>query len=214
MLQQLNLMGMTKICLYGASGHGKVIKDIVISCGRIVEVFIDDNPVSKFLDDTSVLTSEKIELFKANDFVISIGNNKTRKNISKKINCNFIKLIHPSAIISSTVSIDIGTVVMPSVVINSDTYIGQHVIVNTNAVIEHDCKIEDFVHISPNATITGGVSIGEGTHIGGGAIIIPGIKIGKWVTVGAGAVIIKNIPDYATVVGNPGKIIKHKEKNG
>ena len=37
------------------------------------------------------------------------------------------------------------------------------------------------------------------------------IKIGKWVTVGAGAVIIKDIPDYAVVVGNPGRIIKYKE---
>ena len=33
-------------------------------------------------------------------------------------------------------------------------------------------------------------------------------KIGEWCTIGAGAVIIKDIPDGATVVGNPGKIIK------
>ncbi|MFC0184902.1 DapH/DapD/GlmU-related protein [Pseudarcicella hirudinis] len=71
--------------------------------------------------------------------------------------------------------------------------------------------MEDFVHISPNACICGGVSIGEGTHIGAGAIVIQGISIGRWATIGAGAVIVKNVPDYAVVVGNPGKIIKYNK---
>ena len=50
--------------------------------------------------------------------------------------------------------------------------------------------------------------MGEGTHIGAGATIIPNLKIGKWATIGAGAVVIKDVPDYAVVVGNPGRIIK------
>lgn len=33
-------------------------------------------------------------------------------------------------------------------------------------------------------------------------------KIGEWCTIGAGAVIIHDVPDGATVVGNPGRIIK------
>ncbi|CAL43362.1 Putative acetyltransferase [Flavobacterium psychrophilum JIP02/86] len=44
--------------------------------------------------------------------------------------------------------------------------------------------------------------------MGIGASVIQGIKIGKWVTIGAGAVIIKDVPDFAVVVGNPGRIIK------
>ena len=58
----------------------------------------------------------------------------------------------------------------------------------------------------------GNVEIGEGTHIGSGAIVIPNVVIGKWAVIGAGAVIIKDVPDYAVVVGNPGKIIKYNEK--
>jgi len=48
----------------------------------------------------------------------------------------------------------------------------------------------------------------EGPHVGAGAVVIPNIIIGKWVTIGAGAVIIKDIPDFAVVVGNPGRVIK------
>ena len=50
----------------------------------------------------------------------------------------------------------------------------------------------------------------EGSHIGAGAVIIPGIKIGKWCRIGAGAVIIKDVSDFATVVGNPGRVITKK----
>jgi serine acetyltransferase len=36
------------------------------------------------------------------------------------------------------------------------------------------------------------------------------LRIGQNTTVGAGAVIIKDVPDNVVVVGNPGKVIKHK----
>jgi acetyltransferase-like isoleucine patch superfamily enzyme len=42
-------------------------------------------------------------------------------------------------------------------------------------------------------------------------VVIPSIRIGKWCTVGAGTVVIRDIPDYATAVGNPAKIIKMRK---
>ena len=65
------------------------------------------------------------------------------------------------------------------------------------------------MHISLNASLASGVSVGVGTHIGSNAVLIPCVKIGKWVVVAAGEVILRNIPDYAVVVGNPGKKIKY-----
>jgi acetyltransferase EpsM len=95
-------------------------------------------------------------------------------------------------------------------VIQAGAAIGSHCIINTSASIDHDCVLADFVHVSPNATISGNVTVGEGTHIGAGATIIQGVTIGKWCTIGAGAVVIRDVPDNATVVGVPGKIIKIK----
>jgi acetyltransferase EpsM len=92
-------------------------------------------------------------------------------------------------------------------------FIGDHCIINTGVVVDHDCMINDFVHISPNATLCGNVTIGKGSWVGAGAIIIQGIKVGKNAIIGAGSVIIKDIPDNATVVGNPGKIIKLGSNN-
>ncbi len=192
--------------LYGASGHAKVVIDILKRSGKSIHVIIDDNPDIKEILGIDVLQKSNGDLTNE-EFIITVGNNKTRKKITERLNANYGKAIHPDSIIDSTVKIDDGTVIMAGVVINSSSNIDKHCIVNTSASIDHDCVLKDFVHISPNATICGGIQIGEGTHIGAGAIIIPNIKIGKWCTIGAGAVIIKDVPDGVTVVGNPGRVV-------
>lgn len=203
---------MNKICLFGASGHGKVVLETIESKGYKVLAFVDDNPLYDKVLGVSVFDPNKLKDFFSGKFIISIGDNTIRKKISKQFKLEYTKAVHHKSVVSKSVEIKEGTVVMAGAVINAATKIGEHCIINSNAVVEHDCAISDFVHISPNATITGNVSIGEGTHVGAGAIIIPNLKIGKWVTIGAGAVVLKDIPDYAVAVGNPAKIIKYKEK--
>ena len=196
--------------IYGASGHGKVIIDIVNSMnGQAIDFIIDDDPSIINIKGLNVLHSLTDEMT-GKELIVAVGNNRIRKKIVEKVSNPFIKaIIHPSAIISEDIKVGKGTVVMPNATINSSSIIGDHCIINTAATIEHDANFSDFVHISPGATITGNVNIGEGTQIGAGATVIPGVSIGKWVTVGAGAVIINDIPDYAVVVGSPGRIIKY-----
>lgn len=195
--------------LYGASGHGKVIAEIAEQNNTVIHAFIDQDVSKTNLLEYKVLHEIPDEEI---DTLISIGNNFTRKVIAESNpTLNFVKLLHPKSIISKRCTINLGTVVMGGVTINPETKIGKHCIINTNSSIDHDCIIEDFVHISPNAALAGDVRIGEGTHIGIGANIIQGVKIGKWCTIGAGAVIIRDIPDGATVVGNPGRILKIKD---
>ena len=199
-----------RIFLYGASGHAKVICEILESQHRIPNGLIDDNPLVTSLLDYSVYNTMQQAAVAANDhFIISIGNNCIRKTVEAKLNgVQFASAIHSSAVISPRADVGEGTVVMSNVSVNVHSKIGRHVILNTNCSIDHECLIEDFVHISPNAALAGNVKVGEGTQIGIGACVMHNIQIGKWVTVGAGAVIIRDIPDYAVVVGNPGRIIK------
>ncbi len=198
--------------LYGASGHAKVITDILKKNGINVKGFFDDNPEIKELKGIKCYGKFNPEISGENPIIISVGNNIIRKKIAEKLGNGVEYGIakDKSSVISSDVKIGEGTVIMPGAVINTDTETGKHVIINTSASIDHECKIGNFVHISPNATLCGNVTIGELTHIGAGATVIPNIKIGKNVTVGAGSVIINDIPDNCTVVGNPGKIIKRK----
>ncbi|MFD2891035.1 acetyltransferase [Flavobacterium chuncheonense] len=195
--------------LFGASGHGKVIADAILSNKNVaISAFIDDNPNTKTILEIPVLHSASIQLTSNDDCVLCIGNNKIRKNVAEKLKTNFTEVFHPKAVISNFSTIGKGTVVMAGAVVNPEVVIGKHCIINTNAVVEHDCFIEDYVHISPNAALAGNVVVGEGSHIGIGASVIQGIRIGKWATIGAGAVVINNVPNGAMVVGNPGRIIK------
>lgn len=194
--------------LYGASGHGKVIIEILEKSGEKIDGIFDDNPnVTHLLDYLVESFPGSFDLLKDN-LILSIGNNSIRKKISLQLKVNYGIAVHPFTSISTRSHLGQGTVVMAGVVINSDATIGDHCIINTNASIDHDCRLGNFVHVSPNAALCGNVEVGEGTHIGAGAVIIPGITIGKWCHIGAGTVVIRNIPDHSTAVGNPSKIIK------
>lgn len=197
---------MATINLFGASGHAKVIRDIINSQGNELGKLYDDAPHSKELAGRHVFRADEVEV--EGPMIISIGSNRIRKMISERYAVDYAKAIHSSAIISNTARIGEGTVVMQGSIIQADVGIGRHCIINTGATIDHECKLADFVHVSPNATLCGMVTIGEGSWIGSGAVIIQGINIGKWCTIGAASVVISDVPDGCTVVGNPGKIIK------
>lgn len=195
--------------LYGASGHAKVIIDILRANNIEVTALIDDDPTLKELCGLPILHDAK----NLGPIIISIGNCQTRKKIVDAI-CSmsdekpvFPTAIHPSAIISPSATIGEGTVIMHGAILQADVKIGKHCIINTKASVDHECIIEDYVHIAPGCTLSGDVRIGEGTWIGVGSTIIQGIKIGKNCLIGAGSVVTEDIPDGCKAYGVPCRIV-------
>jgi len=196
---------MNEVSIIGASGHAKVIIDLVEDLGFSIKTVFDQNILIEKLLKYSV--SHDFNSIPENS-IIAIGNNNIRKKLAKEIGLLMPALVHPSSFISKYSKIGNGSVVMSGVSVNVDVSIGEHCIINTNSSIDHDCKIDDYVHISPNASLAGNVEVGECSHIGIGACIIQGIKIGKNCIIGAGSVIIKDVMDGTVIVGNPGKELK------
>jgi sugar O-acyltransferase (sialic acid O-acetyltransferase NeuD family) len=200
--------------LYGAGGHSKVITDILNSLGIDVIGMFDDNPPDARFKGMEIKNGIRLlgEGFPKLDapLIISVGNNARRAELAALIDATYGTAIHGSAIISAKATIGRGTVVLHGAIVQAGAEIGAHVLINTAASIDHDNVIGDYAHVSPHATLCGHVTVGEGTHIGAGATVIPSIRIGKWCSIGAGAVVIRDIPDYATAVGNPAKVIKIK----
>lgn len=210
-----------KTVIIAASGHGKVVLDILQQNENIeIAGFIDDdsNLHGKSVNGVPVIGDFSIISNIIDNIdcgIVAIGDNHIRAELFKKlqdIGLQTITVIHPSAIIAKTAIIGNGSVVAANAVINPSAEIGENCIINTGATIDHDNFIADHVHISPGAHLAGNVSVGAYSPVGIGASIINGIAIGKNATVGAGAVVTKNVPDNAVVAGIPAKIIKYNEK--
>ncbi len=114
--------------------------------------------------------------------------------------------------------------------------LGQNVNVGNNVSIGNYCKIqnnvsiyegvtlEDYVFCGPSMVFTNILDprckypqvgaefyiktlVKEGASIGANATIICGNTLGKHCMIGAGSVVTKNVPDYALVIGNPGRVV-------
>ena len=54
----------------------------------------------------------------------------------------------------------------------------------------------------------------KSASIGANATIICGTVIGQYSLIGAGSVVTKDVPDFALVIGNPGKIVGWVDEKG
>ena len=200
------------VVIIGASGHGKVIADIIVN---------SDDKVLGFLDDADDVQGKKIigfpvlgkiadyDNYRDCEFVIAIGNPYVREKISNELPVKWYTAIHPTAVISSLdVEIGEGTVIMANAVVNPSARIGKHCIINTGAIVEHDNILEDYVHLSPNVTLAGIVKVGKSTHIGAGSCTKQVLNIASDCIIGAGSVIVKDITESGTYVGVPARKIK------
>ena len=79
--------------------------------------------------------------------------------------------------------------------------------------------ITDITHVTNDTTlpvlmqgiITKPVRICEGAFVGNNSVILPGVIVGKHAIIGANSVVTKDVPDFATAVGAPAKIIKKND---
>ena len=118
--------------LYGASGHCRVVVDIVEALGLPIDFIVDDNPEVRELLGYEVRRNTGIY----DDAIITIGKNWIRKDICELIKVNrYITAVHPTAIVSPRVRIGEGSVVMQGAIIQSCAEIGKHCIVNTGASV-------------------------------------------------------------------------------
>ncbi|MGB3290141.1 MAG: acyltransferase [Burkholderiaceae bacterium] len=119
--------------------------------------------------------------------------------------------------------------------------LGQNVFVGNKVVIGDHCKIQNNVSVYDNVILEAGVFCGpsvvftnvynprsfierkneyrntlvkKGATLGANCTIVCGVTIGEFAFVGAGAVVNKDVPEYALVVGVPGRQIGWMSEHG
>jgi len=211
--------GSERVFVFGASGHGKVVIDIIERQGRYdIACLLDDDAALKgkniFGYDVAGGKDELLALcsdLAIEQGIVAIGSNLARLRVAGWLEANGFRLIsavHPLAQISRGVEIAGGTVIMAGAVVNADATIGENVIINTGATVDHDCFVGNGAHIAPGVTLCGTVRVGGGTFIGAGATIIPNITVGCNVVVGAGSTVVRDVPDGVQVIGTPARVVK------
>ena len=98
--------------------------------------------------------------------------------------------------------------------------IGNNVKVQNNVSLYTGLAIEDDVFLGPSCVLTNVSNprsqinrhslyektlIRRGATIGANATIVCGVTLGRYCFIGAGAVVTKDVPDYALILGNPGR---------
>jgi serine O-acetyltransferase len=85
--------------------------------------------------------------------------------------------------------------------------------INPQAIIGSNCDIAHRVTIGASAMgRQGSPTIGNNVYIGTGAALVGKIKIGNGAKIAANTLVITNVPDGATVMGVPGRIIMRAAK--
>ena len=115
--------------------------------------------------------------------------------------------------------------------IGNNVKIGNSVKIQNNVSVYEGVELEDYVFCGPSMVFTNirlprsespqvgseyyeKTLVKKSASIGANATIVCGITIGRYALIGSGAVVTKDVPDYALVIGNPGKVIGKVDQRG
>ena len=214
-----------KIAILGATGGCVDILDTINYINSALPKpkyecigFLDDNPS---LRDKKVLNIKVLgpfnlagKLSSDSYFVTGIGSscNFWKKGaIIYKLDLplnRFETIVHPTANLSSTARLGLGSVIYQHVTITRNVQIGNHVLVLPSAVVSHDDIIGDYTIINAGVCISGEVKVGKSCYIGTNSAIKENVIIGDYCLIGMGSVVLHDIPDNSVVVGNPATFLR------
>ncbi len=205
--------------VWGASGHARVVADIVREQGEHeIAGFLEDGAPAgagrEFCGARVLGGREQLSSLRAGGvthLVFGFGDGEARLRLAPLVLEHGLALataIHPRAVVARDASIGAGSVIAAGAVVGPGSTIGANAIVNTLAGVDHDCVVGDGAHVCPGARLGGGVTVGERAWVGIGATVRDRVRLGRGAVIGAGAVVLHDVPDGVVAYGVPAKAVR------
>jgi sugar O-acyltransferase (sialic acid O-acetyltransferase NeuD family) len=208
--------------IWGSSGHGKVIADVLGFSGERIVALVDNDPRAERIVPGIPLLHGEAGLRAwlatpdgagARRAAVAIGGSRghDRREIAallRALGMELPPMLHPTASVSPSAAVADASHVLANAVVAAGTRIGESCIVNNGAVIDHECTLSAGVHVAPGAVLCGCVTVGEDAMIGAGATVLPRLRVGRGGVVGAGATVTRDVPEGCTVVGSPARTVE------
>jgi sugar O-acyltransferase (sialic acid O-acetyltransferase NeuD family) len=209
---------MKTLAIIGSGDLGQQIAYYAISDNHYEKViFFDDFCKEAEVNGFSVLGNsnaieEEFNNHSFDELIIGIG--YKHLSIRKALFDRFVntvpfgKIIHSTAWLDDTVTVNEGCVVYPRCSLDLKVVIEVNTILNIGCVVAHDTIIGKHCFLSPRVAVAGFVTIRELCILGINSTIIDNINIVANTQIGGGTVVITGIEERGLYVGNPARFIR------
>lgn len=158
------------LLILGAGEFGEVVKEIAEDMGGYSQI--------EFLDDLAICALGKLDEYaqytgEFSDAIVAIDDPFIRMKYTEKIHeCGYHVpiLIHPTAFVSRTAKVGMGTVIEPMAVVNTSSKVGVACILAPGATVNHHATVCDAVHLGTNSTVLSNTMVPAGTKAIGGQV--------------------------------------------
>lgn len=213
--------------ILGRGGHARCVLDSLRRVIALMRVGGDEYEIGDATDAHATaedavpfrLVGTDDDLVPSDDLLLvnGLGRLEVRKEIYEKMigrGFAFAVAVDPTAVVAADVRLHPGCYVGPGAVVRPGCEVGENTLIDGHAFLDHDVRVGAHCHIAPGAVLSGHATVGSGVLVGVGARVLPGVHVGQGAVVGAGAVVTKSVPDFATAVGIPARVLPMKELRG
>lgn len=159
-----------KLLILGAGTHGRVVQETAESTGAYEQ--------TDFLDDRAPDAIGKLadyEHFRGTygHAIAALGKNDLRSEWLSKLEqagYSLATLIHPTAYVSPSASLEAGVVVLPLAAIHTRAIIQKGAIIGIGSLVDHDATVCEYSHINTGAIVTAGCTVKSLTKLEAGAV--------------------------------------------
>lgn len=217
---------MDKIIVIGGKGVAVCLAEQIVDAKRrygieaeFIGFCIDDETLGKSINEYPVLCKtnelkEKYDKYDDIKYLFSLYKpdkmkERTQLLLSYDIdNSKFYTFVHPSAYVSPSARIGIGTSVFANVIIQSNVIVGKYNILDFGCMVGHDTIIGNSNNIAAHAVLGSNIKIGNSIFAGLNSTIKENLIVDDFSIIGMGSNVLHDVEHDTVVAGNPAKIIK------